>query len=342
MNAEKLWEEFCKKKNVDINTPYEAWGFGSDAQTADKLSDLVIKGIKFGTASAYDDYVSEDALDEIPKVGDYSVILNGKDEAVCVIKDYDVYIRPFKEVPPFHAYAEGEGDRSLAHWRKVHEEFFIECSEESGIPFTEDSLVICEKFTLEYVAGEEESKEEERLLFCEATMDYADEIAAYRQEMLDANSGFDGCFSLKRMPDMKEYVDYCIGWANPSREADAHGAWGTVILCIRESDGKMVGCMQVHNVLSERMKNYTGHVGYSVRPSERRKGYATRMLAKAKDYLLSFGFDTINVSCMPENEGSRRVILANGGEYIETVFLESDGIELERYKIDLKETGKKH
>ena len=60
------------------------------------------------------------------------------------------------------------------------------------------------------------------------------------------------------------------------------------------------------------------------------------MLAKAKDYLSSFGFAEIYVSCLPENEASRRTILANGGEYIETVYLEADSVNLERYSIKLE------
>ena len=334
MNAGTLWAEYCKQKNIPPDTPYEAWAFGADGETADKLAELVVRGIKFGTASAYDDYVAEDALDELPQVGDYSVILNSAEEAVCVIRNYDVYLRSFREVPPFHAYAEGEGDRSLAYWRRVHKAFFQACAAESGIPFTEESLVVCEKFSLEYVPGQA-APEEERLLLVEPSMVLAAEIAAYRQEMLAAGSSFDGCFSLKRMPDIQEYTDHCIGWANPSREADEHGVWGTVLLCLRASDRRMVGCMQVHNVLNERMSRFTGHVGYSVRPSERRKGYAKRMLTMAKDFLSSFGFPEIYVSCLPTNEASRRTILANGGAYIETVFLESDGVDLERYRISL-------
>ncbi len=333
MNTEALWAEFCRNKNIDINTPYEAWAFCGGGEAADELADLVLKGIKFGTASAYDEYVADDAPDEIPKIGDYSVILDSRGEALCVIRDYDVYVRTFRQVPPFHAYSEGEGDRSLAYWREVHTRFFEETLSETGLPFTGDSLVICEKFTVEYIAGK--GAKEDELIFAEATMTFADEIAAYRQEMLDAGSSFDGCFSLKRMPDMKEYTDYCIGWADPSRKADEHGAWGTVLLCLRKADMKMVGCMQLHNVLNERMKRFSGHVGYSVRPSERRRGYAKKMLAKAKDYLSSFGFKEIYVSCLPENEASRRTILANGGEYIETVFIECDGVYLERYKIRL-------
>ncbi len=151
MTAEQLWAEFCEKSGTDPDTEYEAWAFGDDSETADELAELVATGKKFGTASSYDDYVAEDALDELPKPGDYSVILNGRDEAVCVIRDYDVDVFPFKEVPPSHAYAEGEGDRSLEYWRKVHREFFTECAKESGIPFSDDSLVICEKFKVEYL-----------------------------------------------------------------------------------------------------------------------------------------------------------------------------------------------
>lgn len=197
MTEKELWAEFCSKKNVDINTPYEAWGFGGvEESDTDKLAELILQGKKFGTASSYDEYVMEDITDEIPKVGDYSVILNSKDEAVCVIKDYDVYIRPFGDVPPFHAYAEGEGNMSLEYWRNVHTSFFKECLDETDMPFNQESKIICEKFSVEYIPGE--NLPDEELLFVEPSMNFEKEIAAYRQEMLDADSSFDGCFSMKK------------------------------------------------------------------------------------------------------------------------------------------------
>ncbi|SDA74414.1 Uncharacterized protein YhfF [Butyrivibrio sp. INlla18] len=333
MTAEELWKEYCSNKNIDINTHYEAWAFGDDP---DGLAKLVLEGKKFGTASLYEAYEIEDALDEIPKTGDYSVILNANDEALCVIRDYDVCVRRFGDVSPFHAYSEGEGDRSLNYWRNVHQRFFEEELseyEDTKLTINPETRVICEKFCVEYIPGKELDDD---LIYIEPTLELADEIAAYKQEMLDAGSSFDGCFSMKRHDDIKDYIEDCIHWANPRREADGNGAWGNVILALRKSDNKIVGCMQVHNVLTERMEKFTGHVGYSVRPSERRKGYAKKMLAKACDFLSSFGFDEINVSCLPENEASRKTIHANGGEYIETVFLECDGVNLERYKIRLK------
>lgn len=91
MTAKELWHEFCVSKVIDENTPYTAWAFCGGGPMADELAALVLKGIKFGTASVLDEYIYEDALDELPKIGDYSVVLLDNDEAVCVIRDYDVY-----------------------------------------------------------------------------------------------------------------------------------------------------------------------------------------------------------------------------------------------------------
>lgn len=131
-----------------------------------------MKRRKFGTASAYDDYVFENATDEIPKKGDYSVILNSHNDAVCIIRDYDVYIRAFGDVSSFHAYSEGEGDRTLEYWKEVHTRVFGPDLEKEGMPLTDESLIVCEKFTVEYVPGEEPMEDDE-LMFVEPTMEYA-------------------------------------------------------------------------------------------------------------------------------------------------------------------------
>lgn len=73
MRAEELWKAYCEKENIDIDTPYEAWGFGD---APDQLADLVLTGIKTATASAYDLYFMEGEEDPLPQSGDYSVILN--------------------------------------------------------------------------------------------------------------------------------------------------------------------------------------------------------------------------------------------------------------------------
>lgn len=332
MKAEELWTKFCEKKGIDINTPYDAWAFCGGGPVGDELADLVIKGTKFGTASSYDEYVFQNALDELPKVGSYSVILKDNGDAVCVIRDYEVYIKPFNEVSPFHAYAEGEGDRSLKYWRDVHTIFFHDYCSEGNVPFSDTSLVVCEKFAVEYEAS---GKDGDELFFVEPSLTYKDEILDYKKEMLEANSSFDGCVSLKRMENLEDYVDLCFSWSNPSKDVSVYGSKGNVVMAVRKSDNKVIGFFQAHNIPDESMERYTGHVGYSVRPSERKKGYATKLLAKAKDFLSTFGLTEIVVSCEEDNEASRKTILANGGEYLETVLFPKDNVRLERYKICL-------
>lgn len=144
MTAEELWSEFIRETGIP-DQEYSAWDFGGEP---DALAQLVLDGIKTATASAFPLYAIED--EELPKVGEYSVILDSRDRAVCVIRTTRVYTVPFSLVTKEHAYKEGEGDRSLNYWRQVHRVFFTECMQEVGAEFTEDMPVVCEEFELVY------------------------------------------------------------------------------------------------------------------------------------------------------------------------------------------------
>lgn len=137
MTAEELWQK------SGLSGEYEAWAF-SDAP--DKLAALVQEGIKTATCSAYDLYVAEN--EPIPKVGDYSIILDSKDNAVCIVRTSKITICPFKDVTAEHAFKEGEGDRSLEYWRQVHKEFLESELGKIDMAFNEEAKVICEEFEL--------------------------------------------------------------------------------------------------------------------------------------------------------------------------------------------------
>lgn len=141
MTAETMWYEFCEKTGTDSNSYYSAWQFGS---TPDKLAKLVLEGTKTATASAFPLYENE--IEPMPKVGDYSVILNTADEALCVIQTIQVVVAPFLEITQEQAYLEGEGDRTLAYWRAAHNEFFRDSLQAEGLLFTEDMKVVWEEF----------------------------------------------------------------------------------------------------------------------------------------------------------------------------------------------------
>ena len=70
-------------------------------------------------------------------------------------------------------------------------------------------------------------------------------------------------------------------------------------------------------------------------PDERRKGYAKRMLTECLKVCKAFGLERVLITCLVENEASRRTILSCGGVYNKTVYCERDNVHLERYWIEL-------
>ena len=144
MNSDQMWQAY-KILNQTIGDKIDAWAFGVEA---DYLAELVLMGQKTATSSAFDLYAVGN--EPLPKENELSVILDSKENAICIIETTKVEVIPFKEVSENHAYKEGEGDKSLAYWRQVHEEVFTEWMSEAGLTFTPDSKVVLEEFRKVY------------------------------------------------------------------------------------------------------------------------------------------------------------------------------------------------
>lgn len=143
MTGQELWAEFFAKTGVTAE--YDGWAFGDDP---DGLAALVRAGVKTATSSALPLYELEG--EPLPEAGACSVLLDGREAAVCVLRTTKVYVVPFRSVSPEHARKEGEGDMSLAHWRAVHRAFFTRELAEAGLSFDEDMPVVCEEFEVVY------------------------------------------------------------------------------------------------------------------------------------------------------------------------------------------------
>ncbi|MCR4902388.1 MAG: ASCH domain-containing protein [Butyrivibrio sp.] len=139
MNADEMW------KKSGLKGDYEAWAFG---KSADELAELVLNGTKTATCSVFTLYEVEG--EELPKEGELSIVLDSKDNAVCIIQTTKVYVTSFKDVSEEHAFKEGEGDKSLKYWRDVHTEFFTEELKEIEQDFNSDMKVVCEEFEVVY------------------------------------------------------------------------------------------------------------------------------------------------------------------------------------------------
>lgn len=96
LEVQKYWESFCLKNGVPQASLYEIFAFGNTKEHADELADLVLEGKKIGTSSGYELYQMDN--EPLPKVGDYSVVVNSSDVPIGIIQTVEVLILPWKEI----------------------------------------------------------------------------------------------------------------------------------------------------------------------------------------------------------------------------------------------------
>lgn len=139
----------------EINN-FDVFYFGSGAQMAAKLAHLVVKGQKRGTAGWVKTHEKTNTF--IPKAGGISLVTDGFGIPLCFIKTIKVDFIQFKDVTALMARIEGEGDLSLADWKKGHKNFWETYdSQEINEPFTEDEIIFFETFELIKVLGKTEA-----------------------------------------------------------------------------------------------------------------------------------------------------------------------------------------
>lgn len=160
------------------------------------------------------------------------------------------------------------------------------------------------------------------------------EIAAYRAAMLAAGSSMDGTSGLSKYESPADWLAH-IRKLEDYEACPPQWVPATLYVCVRKADGHIVGMIDLRHRFNDFLAEYGGNIGYSVRPDERRKGYAKWMLAHVLPEARKLGLTRVMVTCEEGNEGSRRTIEANGGVFERTAWLESEQITLRRYWIEL-------
>ena len=128
--------------------------------------------------------------------------------------------------------------------------------------------------------------------------------------------------------DFKQYVEHL-----DTKETTVDGRVpSTTLFCFDCDRNIFVGAVDIRHYLNEGLLLSGGHIGDGIRPSERRKGYATAMIALALQECKKLGIDHVLMCCRKDNIGSAKSIINNGG-ILENEVLDEDGIRTQRYWI---------
>lgn len=147
-NIEIYWDNFLSANPSYRGKPYIAEPFGDNPALADELGSLVLSGRKSATCSAVWNYEAEG--EPFPQVGTLWLVLDGRNEPMCVVETIEVTFRNFNEVDADFTRDEGENDLSLESWREGHKRFFTRTLATIGRNFSEDMPLICERFRVIY------------------------------------------------------------------------------------------------------------------------------------------------------------------------------------------------
>lgn len=142
---EIFWENF-KIRNpefVNIKTP-RADHFCNNKKDADELAELVVKSIKQATCGALLTYKNENV--DIAKVDDIWIVTDYEGNPKCVTKTTKVTIVKFEDITAEMAKKEGEGDKSLKYWKKVHWDYYSREMKPYNEKPTNDMIILCEYF----------------------------------------------------------------------------------------------------------------------------------------------------------------------------------------------------
>lgn len=175
----------------------------------------------------------------------------------------------------------------------------------------------------------------EKLILVTPTSDYVHDITCFRHEIEEAGDAdsFAGCSRLEYYSRVEDWIEYVYLNQFPENVSEGHVP-ANVYLALRESDNKVIGIIDLrHHINHPVLGVWGGHIGYTVRPCERGKGYAAKMLRLNLENARKLGLDKVMVTCSPDNPASEKTILANDGVYEKTV--EVDGSQIKRYWITL-------
>lgn len=172
-----------------------------------------------------------------------------------------------------------------------------------------------------------------------------DEIIDYINEFVKYKSDINGTGPLNKILDgytFEQALEKCLNMENKEYAEKNGRCPGKTLLLIRKNDNKIIGTINIRWDLNEAMLQFAGHIGYGIRPEERRKGYNKINLYLGMIEAQKIGLDKVMLGCDVNNVGSDRTLKALGGTLEKTEIDPLDGILTNVYWFDVNETINKY
>jgi predicted acetyltransferase len=163
------------------------------------------------------------------------------------------------------------------------------------------------------------------------SIEYKQQVLDYKNEFIENGDDLAGTSYLQRYDVYEEWLKFVL---DNEKESTKHTeVTASVFLAIREEDNKLVGMINIRHALNEYLYNYGGHIGYSVRKIERRKGYAKEMLKIALQECRKLQMKKVLITCDTGNIASAKTIKYCGGILENEV--SNDDTLTQRYWVEL-------
>ncbi len=155
-------------------------------------------------------------------------------------------------------------------------------------------------------------------------------------DMVDEINNFDANFEgLNNIKNIDNYEDFLLKLEKNKHQELIKAEYSPQTTFGVWDDKKLIGGFNLRHIIKGNLINHGGNIGYLIRPTERKKGYGTKLLELAIKEAKKLGLKKVLVSCRKENIGSEKVIINNNGIYENDYYDESKNETYKRFWIEI-------
>ncbi len=170
------------------------------------------------------------------------------------------------------------------------------------------------------------------LFLSKLTLDDEQEFIAFYKEFMEYGGAIYPGILTKFNGNYIEYLERIEKNSDPLSQPEWRISDDTYIL--KNKDGRIYGMSSLRHGLNDGLMARGGHIGYGIRPTERKKGFGTKQLQLLLPKCKELGIEKVLITCDKENIASANIIKNNGG-IMENEIVDEDGTIIQRYWIDL-------